>query len=94
MLKAQNRGRREHRNLLAVLHRFEGRAHGHFGLAIANVSAQQPIHRRGRFHVVLDGTDRRILIVGLAVIERILKFLLKFIVFRERSSLRGGTLGV
>ena len=58
MLKAQNRCRREHCNLFAVLHSLEGRAHGHFCFAITHIAAEKPIHRRGRFHVVLDGAYR------------------------------------
>ena len=58
MLEDQNSRRRQHRNLLVVLHGLESRAHGDFGLAVANVAAEQPIHRRRRFHVARDVGDR------------------------------------
>ena len=80
MLKAENRGGRQHRDLFPVLHRFEGRAHGHFRLPIAHVAAQQPVHRRRRFHVVLDGPNRRKLVFRLVVIEGVFKLFLKVVV--------------
>jgi hypothetical protein len=33
---------------------FECSPHGHFRFPVADVAAQQPIHRRRRFHVALD----------------------------------------
>ena len=59
MLKRQHRRRREERHLLAVHHRLERGAHRDFGLAVADVAAQQAVHRRRRFHVALDVGDRR-----------------------------------
>ena len=53
----ENGGRSEHRHLLAVAERFEGRAHGHFGLAEADVAAQQAVHRVRALHVLLDLLD-------------------------------------
>ncbi len=58
VLKAQHRRWRQHSHLLAVLHRFEGRTHSHFCFSVAHVAAQQPVHRRRRFHVVLDSQNR------------------------------------
>ena len=54
---------------------------GNPGLWTRYVAAQQAIHRRGRFHVVLDGAHGGELVVGLVVIERIFKFFLEFVVF-------------
>ena len=51
VLERQHRRRREKRHLLAVHHRLERGAHRHFGLAVADVAAEQPIHRRRRLHV-------------------------------------------
>ena len=51
VLKRQHRRRREDRDLLAVHHRLERRAHRDFGLAVADIAAEQAIHRRRRFHV-------------------------------------------
>ena len=94
MLEAEHGGGREHRNLLAVLHGLERRAHGHFGFAVAHVAAQQPVHRRRRFHVVFDGADGRCLIVGLVVIECVFELALEFVVLGECGALRGVALGV
>src|SRR5580658_1000381 len=77
MLETENGGGREHRDLLAVLHGLEGGAHGDFSFSVANIAAEQAIHGRGRFHVVLDGADGGGLIVGLAVIEGVFKFALE-----------------
>ena len=54
MLKGEDGRGREHGDLLAVLHGFEGCAHGYFRLAVANVAAEQAIHGACRFHIALD----------------------------------------
>ena len=51
VLERQHRRRREKRDLLAVHHRLERGAHRDFGLAVADVAAEQPVHRRRRLHV-------------------------------------------
>ncbi len=94
MLKGQNRGRREERDLLAVHHRLEGAAHRHFGLAVADVAAQQAIHRRGRFHVALDVGGRGLLIDGQLVLEGVLEFLLPVRVGAEGMARNGFARGV
>ena len=47
MLERQHRRRREEGHLLTVHDGLEGGAHRHLGLAVADIAAQQPIHRRG-----------------------------------------------
>ena len=64
MLKRQDGRRRKERRLLAVHHRLERGAHRHFGFAVADIAAQQAIHRRRRFHVALDVGD------GLRLVDR------------------------
>ncbi len=59
MLLGQQRGRRQHRDLLAAHHRDEGRAQRHLGLAEADVAADQPVHRLARGHVGDHRRDRR-----------------------------------
>ena len=76
VLKREHGRRREHRHLFAVHHRLEGGAHRHFGLAVADVAAQQPVHRRRRFHVALDVGDGGFLIRRQVVLEGVLEFLL------------------
>ena len=59
VLEREHGRRREDRDLLAVHHRLERGAHRHFGLAVADVAAEQAVHRRRRLHVALDVGDRR-----------------------------------
>ena len=94
MLEAQHRGRRQHRDLAAVLHRFERRAHRHFGLAVAHVADQQAIHGQGRFHVALDVGDGGDLVVGLGKVECVFELALEFVVRRKRMPLCGLALRV
>jgi hypothetical protein len=70
VLEGQHRRRREHRHLLAVHDRLERGAHRHLGLAVADVAAEQAVHRRGGFHVPLDVGDGRGLIRRQLVGER------------------------
>ncbi len=84
----------KHGDLLAVLHGFEGGAHGDFSFAVAHVAAEEAIHGGGGFHVVLDGADGGELVVGLVVIEGVFEFLLEFVVFGESGALGGVALGV
>ena len=83
MLEAQHCRGRQHGYLLAILYGFEGCAHGHFRLAVTHVSAEQAIHGRSGFHVLLDGLNGRKLIVGFGVVECVFKLALKFVVRRE-----------
>ena len=91
MLERQHGRRRQERDLLAVHHRLERRAHRHFRLAVADVAAQQAVHRRRRFHVALDVGDRGSLIGRQLVLERILELLLPVRVGAERVARHGPT---
>ena len=57
VLKREDRGRRQKRDLLPVQDCLEGGAHRHFGLAVSDVATQQTIHGRSGFHVSLDVGD-------------------------------------
>ena len=94
MLEREHRRRREHGDLLAVHHRLERGAHGDFRLAVADVAAQQAIHRRRRFHIVLDLGDRRGLIDRQLVRERRLELFLPVRVGRERVAGNGFALRI
>ena len=48
MLLREDRGRRQHQRLLAVARGLERRAQRHLGLAVADVAADQAVHRRAR----------------------------------------------
>ena len=76
MLLAENRRRHEHGHLIAGVDRFERRPHRHFRLAVADVAAEQPIHRPLDLHVVLDGGDGGELVGRFAVGKRGVEFLL------------------
>ena len=51
MLLRQHGRRHEHGDLFAVHHGLERGANGDFGLAEADVAADQPVHRLRSFHV-------------------------------------------
>ena len=94
VLEAKDRGGREDRDLLAILHSLEGGAHGDFGLAVANIAAEEAIHRLGRFHVALDVGDGGELVIGLSKVEGVFKLVLHVGVGREGRALGGFALGV
>ncbi len=76
VLEGEHRRRRQDRHLLAVHHRLERRPQRHLGLAVADVAAQQAIHRHRRLHVALDVGQSRRLIRRQLVGERGLELLL------------------
>ena len=76
VLGDQQRGRHQHRDLLAVLHRLERGAHRDLGLAVADIARDQPVHRDDLLHVGLDLVDGRQLVGGLGIGERVLEFAL------------------
>ncbi len=84
MLLREQRRRHEHRDLLAVLHRLEGRSYGDLGLAEPDVAADEAVHRRLAFHVLLHVGDRLELVGRLDVRERLLHLALPRRVGRER----------
>ena len=51
VLLGEQRRRHQHGHLLAVLHRLERRPHRDLGLAVADVAADQPVHRDRLLHV-------------------------------------------
>ncbi len=84
VLEREDRRRREERDLLAVHHRLERGAHRDLGLAVADVAAQQAVHRGRRFHVALDVGDRVPLIHGQFPFEGVFELLLPVRVRAER----------
>ena len=94
MLERKHRGRREHGNLLAVRQRLERGAHGDFRLAVADVAAEQPVHRQSRFHVALHIFDGALLVRGFLEFESVLEFALPVGIRRKRVAGRGLALGV
>ena len=94
VLLGQDRGRHEQHHLLAVLHRLERGAQRHLGLAVADVAADQPVHRTRRLHVGLDHLDRVALVGRLGEREGVLEVALPVGVERERVALAALALGV
>ena len=76
VLLREQRGRHQYRHLLAVLDRLEGRPDRDLGLAVADVAADEPVHRYRLFHVRLDIFDRGQLVRRLGVGERVLQLAL------------------
>ena len=94
MLKRQNRSRRQHRYLFIVSEGLECGSHSDFGFAKADIAADESIHRSGRFHILLDFSNRLALVFGGRVLERIFKLALEFAVGREGETFRHSSLGV
>ena len=65
VLLGQDGGGTEHRGLLAVLDRLEGRSNRHLGLAVADVAADQAIEGVGELHARLHLGDGLKLVGGL-----------------------------
>ncbi len=84
MLLREDRRRHEHGDLLAVLHRLERGPDRDLGLAVADVTADQPVHRHRLLHVVLDVVHGGELVGGLHVGERVLELALPRRVRPER----------
>ena len=89
VLLDQQGGRHQDRHLLAVHHRLERGAHRDLGLAVADVAADQPVHRDHLLHVLLDLFDRGQLVRGLDEVERVLQLALPGRVGGERVAAGG-----
>ncbi len=76
MLESEDGGGCKNGDLFSVRDGFEGGAHGDFRLAIADVAAEEAIHRSFALHVALDVGDGGILVVGFFKLEGIFEFTL------------------
>ena len=94
VLAHEQGGGREDGDLLAVGHGLEGGAHGDLGLAVADVAADEPVHRLGPLHVRLDLVDGDQLVGGLGVGEGLLQLGLPGRVGAEGVAGGGGAGGV
>ena len=94
MLVGQQRGGNQHRDLLAILDRFERRPDRDLGLAVADVAADHPVHRHRFLHVGLDLGDRGELVHRFGEAERVLHLGLPRGVRTERVARAGLPLGV
>ena len=94
VLEREHGGGRQHGHLLAVAQRFERRAHGDFGLAEADVAAQQAVHGMRRFHVALDLLGGGELVLGLGEFEGVFEFALPVGIGRKGEAFGHAALGV
>jgi hypothetical protein len=89
MLLGQDGGGDEHGHLYAVHHRLEGGSQSDLGFPIADVAADQTIHRPGTLHVLLDFLDGAQLVIGFDVGEGAFQFALPRRIGRKSPPLRG-----
>ena len=94
VLLGEDRRRHEHQHLLAGVGRLERGAQRDLGLAVADVAADQAVHRALGLHVPLDVLDRLALVGRLAVGERGLEVAQPVRVGREREAAAPAALGV
>ena len=94
VLLGEDRRRHQHHHLLAVDGGLVGGPQRDLGLAVADVAADQAVHRPLALHVGLDRVDRLELVGGLAVGERGLEGELQLAVGRERVAAADLPLGV
>jgi hypothetical protein len=73
----------EHGHLLAVHHRLKSGPQGDLRLAIADVTADQPVHRAGALHVALDLSQHAQLVLRLDIREAGFQLLLPGVVLAE-----------
>ena len=83
MLTCEQGGWHEHGNLLAILDCLEGGANGNLGLAIADVTGKQTVHRNLALHVALDLIDGGQLVRCLDECERLFELMLPRCVWAE-----------
>ena len=86
VLLREQRGRNEHGGLHAVLYGLEDGPDGDFGLAVADIAADETIHRRRCLHVRLHVLDRLQLIRRLHIGEQLLHLPLPRRVLPERMA--------
>ena len=94
VLLGQDRRRDQHHHLLAVDGSLVGRPQRDLRLAVADVAADEAVHRALALHVGLDRIDRLHLVGGLAVGKRGLEGELQLAVGREGVAAAHASLGV
>ena len=94
MLLGEHRCRHEYRRLAVIEDALHRRTQRDLRFAVADVAAQQPIHRRFRLHVGLYLAYAAQLIVGFGVAEVILKLALPRRIGCECVARYARTLGI
>ena len=70
VLQGKDGGGNQHRHLLGIAGRLEGRADGYFRLAKSYVSADEAVHGAVILHILLHGLRRSLLIRRILIHER------------------------
>ena len=86
MLPRKDRGGNEQRTLFGIRHAFESGSQRYFRFSETDISAQQPVHRSGAFHIVLDLGNAAFLIGSFFIFKPCLKISLPFAVGRKSVS--------
>ena len=94
MLFREQRGRREDRHLLAIGDCHVGRTQGDFGLAEADIAADEAVHRPARAHVFDHGGNRGRLIRCFLEAEAFGKGVVVTLLKAEGMALARGAAGV
>ena len=94
MLFGQHRGRHQDGNLAAILDHLEGGPDRHLGLAVADIAADQPVHRLGAGQIVDGVVDGLVLARGLVKGKRFFEFLVELARRRKGTALPNFTLGI
>ena len=80
MLLCQHSCRRQYRHLLAIKHSLKGSTQCHLSLAVAYITAQQPLHRLRLFHISLNFRNSLQLVRRFLIGKRCFKVLLQLTV--------------
>ena len=86
VLLGQNRSRHQHRHLLAIGDSFESSSDSNLCLAIANVTAEQSVHRHRFFHITFNFFNSLQLVRRFFKRESRFKLSLHFCIRPERMS--------
>ena len=87
VLLGKHSGGNQDRHLSAIHDRFESRPQRHLGLAVTDITANEPIHGPGFLHIFFDCFDSDQLIFRLDVGESGLHILLPFTIGTEGVSI-------
>ena len=94
VLKREQSGRNEDGDLFAAEYRFIGGAERDLGFAVADVAAEQTIHRNGTHHIGFDLIRRLYLTFGFGIFKRFLKGFLVSVIRREGVTRQAHPLGI
>ncbi len=79
VLLRENGRRRQHGDLLAAFDGEERRAHGDFGLAVADIATNQSVHRLLALHAGEGFVDGALLVRGFLILESGLEFFIQVV---------------